>query len=551
MKASHILKSAILPSLFVSCQKTEKPNIIFFLIDDFGWSDTGVAYGEEVYPTNLRHNTPNIQALASEGAILSSAYVCPVSSPTRTSMLSGMHAAHTGITNFTASLKNTYSDGSIPAENGLNIESGITDTLPGALLHPEWTINGLQPDIHSADTLQHCLKITPFPEILRDNGYFTIHVGKAHWAPNCTPGSSPRNMGFVVNVSGTGCGKPRSYFSEDNYGNTPEKWNYFAVQNMTEYYQSGVHLTEALTLEALKTLDYPISQKQPFYLYMSHYATHTPIMGDPRFYQKYRDMGMDEGQAKYAALTEGVDKSLGDIMSYLKEKKVDKNTIIILMADNGGNSIVKAKGGLPHTQNSPLREGKGSCYEGGIRVPMTVVWPGHIAPSTRINTPVESQDIFPTILEMAGIEKYTTLQPIDGKSIVRLLTKGSKYVYNQKFNNQKESFEFEIPASVSGIDPSRVIIEHYPHQWKATRNNDIDYMSSIRQGDWKLVYRMRTKTLELYNLKEDISESNNIISLHCDIAQNLAKILSDKLREWNSPMPYELDSTQVKYPDEI
>lgn len=156
---------------------------------------------------------------------------------------------------------------------------------------------------------------------------------------------------------------PRSYRSEENYGNTPEKWNMLAVQNMTEYYGTGVHLTEALTREALKTLDYPIRHGEPFFLYMAHYATHTPIQSDDRFIQKYLDAGMDKGQARYASMIEGVDKSLGDLLDYLKERGIEKNTVVLFMTDNGGNSENKQKGGVLHTQNKPLREGKGSCYE--------------------------------------------------------------------------------------------------------------------------------------------------------------------------------------------
>ena len=264
------------------------------------------------------------------------------------------------------------------------------------------------------------------PQLLKDAGYFTIHVGKAHWASAGTPGASPYNMGFVVNVSGNVAGMPRSYQSEENYGNTPEKWNMLAVQNMTEYYGTGVHLTEALTREALKTLEYPIRHGEPFFLYMAHYATHTPIQPDKRFIQKYLDAGMDKGQARYASMVEGVDKSLGDLLDYLKEMGVEKNTVVVFMTDNGGNSENKQKGGVLHTQNKPLREGKGSCYEGGVRVPLMFRWPGRVAPNTRVNTPVIVEDLFPTLLEVAGVRNPRVVQAVDGESLVKLVTKGSE-----------------------------------------------------------------------------------------------------------------------------
>ena len=161
-------------------------------------------------------------------------------------------------------------------------QSGINRDFSSRFVRPEWNINGMSP----VEGVESTLYATPLPKLLREQGYYTIHVGKAHWASAGTPGASPYNMGYNVNVSGTVAGMPRSYQSEDNYGNTPELWNMLAVQNMTEYYGTGVHLTEALTREALKTLDYPVANGLPFYLYFAHYATHTPIQRDPRFIQK-------------------------------------------------------------------------------------------------------------------------------------------------------------------------------------------------------------------------------------------------------------------------
>ena len=212
------------------------------------------------------------------------------------------------------------------------------------------------------------------------------------------------SMGFVVNIAGASNGHPKSYQPEDNFGNIPGKGDYGSVMNMSQYYGSNVHLTEAVTREALRTLDNPIRQHQPFFLYLSHYSNHTPIQRDNRFVQKYLDMGYDEGQARYASMVEGMDKSLGDVLDFLDERGIADNTILIFYSDNGGHSVGGEKGGELHTQNLPLREGKGSCYEGGIRVPMIVCWPGHVAPDTRINTPVSTEDFFPTFMELAGVE---------------------------------------------------------------------------------------------------------------------------------------------------
>lgn len=530
-KSLKTLSALTLAAPLVGCvsNKQEQPNIVLFLIDDLGWLDTNVAFGEEVYPFNLRHDTPNLTALAEQGATMTSAYVCPVSTPTRTSIMSGMNAAHTRITNYTSPNKDWNPDA---ADTPSAQENDV-------LNRTDWNINGITPI--EVEGLEKAVHVTPYPQILKDNGYYTIHIGKAHWATNGTPAVNPYNMGFCVNIAGQVAGKPRSYYGEENYGNTADKWNFFSVQNMSEYYGSSTHLTEALTLEAIKTLDYPIDNNIPFYLNFCHHAVHTPIHRDPRFFQKYVDRGMDEGQARFASMCEGVDKSLGDLIAYLEERDVMDNTIIVFMSDNGGNSENLSKGGVRHTQNSPLREGKASCYEAGIRIPMVVYWKGKVAAGTRINTPVVAEDLYPTILEMAGIEEYQTVQEIDGQSIVRLLTEGSQTVRkamdNGQITNQKEANAFQIDQSISGIDPQREVLAHFPHQWKPYQLQDIDYMSSLRKGDWKIIYRQREQRLELYNIAEDITERNDLSKSNPDKLKEMADALTAKLEGYDALLP--------------
>ena len=522
----------------------EKPNIILFLIDDMGWLDTSVAFGEEVYPHNLRHDTPNISNLAQQGVIMTSAYACPVSSPTRTSMMSGMHAAHTHITNYLPMVKDWNPDATDTPSEKLN------DTVE----RTDWNYNGVQPT--GMSDIGHCVHITPFPQILKDNGYYTIHAGKSHWAPGGTAAASPYNMGFCVGIAGHVVGKGWGYYAENNYRRVPDEYNQLTIQNMTEYFGSSTHLTEALTLEALKTLDYPIDNGIPFYLNFCHFAVHTPIHRDPRFYQKYIDRGMDEGQARFASMCEGADKSLGDLMSYLEKKDALDNTIIIFMSDNGGNSENLSKGGERHTQNSPLREGKASCYEGGTRVPMIVYWKGKVAAGTRLNTPVVAEDLYPTILEMAGIEDYRTVQNLDGQSIVRLLTEGSQTVRKAMdkgmIRDQKEADSYVVPASVSGIDPEREVLAHYPHQWKPYQLHDIDYLSSLRKGDWKIIYRHREQALELYNIRQDITERNDLSDTEPEKLQEMAKALTAQLECYDALMPtFRSNGEQIPMPDEL
>ena len=546
------------PALAASAR--QKPNIVFFLVDDYGWPESSVAYGEEVYPRNLQFHTPNMERLAEKGVILTQAYACPVSTPTRTSLMSGMNAAHSHITNWTSMARDEPSD-AVGGKNGAAIYEELDTDI---FRRPEWNINGLCPEGVSAPADVQIA--TPVVRLLRDAGYYTIHVGKAHWASAGTPGSSPYNMGFTVNIAGTNAGLPKSYLGTDNFGNTPELWNMSAVQNMTEYYGEEIFLTEALTREALKTLEYPIEHKQPFYLYLAHYATHTPIQKDDRFFREYKEMGLDNGQSKFSSMVAGVDKSLGDLMDYLEKKGIADNTIIIFMADNGGNADVKSKGGVPHTQCAPLREGKGSCYQGGIRVPMMVYIPGKTAAGTRINTPVVPEDLFPTLLELGGVRSYQTVQPVDGKSLVPLLTKGSrlaaKAAKKGEITDQKSANAFVIPEAVSGIDPERPIFFHYPHQWKVDYKPEVDFLSTVIVGDWKLVYVMMNTVpgqcvadgvpLELYNIREDIGEKHNVAAEHPEIVARLAKVLGDRLRSWNASMPIvRATGKPVPWPDEI
>ncbi len=546
------------PALAASAR--QKPNIVFFLVDDYGWPESSVAYGEEVYPRNLQFHTPNMERLAEKGVILTQAYACPVSTPTRTSLMSGMNAAHSHITNWTSMARDEPSD-AVGGKNGAAIYEELDTDI---FRRPEWNINGLCPEGVSAPADVQIA--TPVVRLLRDAGYYTIHVGKAHWASAGTPGSSPYNMGFTVNIAGTNAGLPKSYLGTDNFGNTPELWNMSAVQNMTEYYGDEIFLTEALTREALKTLEYPIEHKQPFYLYLAHYATHTPIQKDDRFFREYKEMGLDNGQSKFSSMVAGVDKSLGDLMDYLEKKGIEDNTIIIFMADNGGNADVKSKGGVPHTQCAPLREGKGSCYQGGIRVPMMVYIPGKTAAGTRINTPVVPEDLFPTLLELGGVRSYQTVQPVDGKSLVPLLTKGSrlaaKAAKKGEITDQKSANAFVIPEAVSGIDPERPIFFHYPHQWKVDYKPEVDFLSTVIVGEWKLVYVMMNTVpgqrvadgvpLELYNIREDIGEKYNVAAQHPEIVAHLAKVLGDRLRAWDASMPIvRATGKPVPWPDEI
>lgn len=489
-----------------SATQKQRPNIIVFLVDDMGWMDTSVPFADSMMPLNKRYHTPSMERLAREGVKFTNAYATPVCTPSRVSMLTGMNAAHHGVTNWTSPRKNNNTD---HADEQF-------DPAP-------WMLNGLSPvtGIHAT------VYATPFPQLLKDMGYFTIHVGKAHWGSAGTPGASPYNMGFIVNVSGHAAGHPQSYLGAENYGNQPGRASAQAVPDLEEYFGTDTFLTEALTLEALKALEAPIKNRQPFFLNMAHYAVHDPIQGDKRFFQKYLAAGVDTIEARYASLLEGMDKSLGDILDFIKHKGIDKKTIVIFMSDNGGLSYVPPRGGEIHMQNWPLRSGKGSIYEGGIREPMLVKWPGVTKPGMVAKQYVIIEDFFPTILEMASIKNYKVVQQVDGKSFVPLLK-----------NPLLE-------------DEERMLVWHFPNKWQPKDNLGINYKSAIRQGKWKMIYNMRDGSKELYNLQNDIGESINLITQYPEKGKVLASLLSQQLRKWKAPMPVEKRTGKpVALPDE-
>ncbi len=511
MKKNILIITLLCSSLFAAAQqklqnKKQRPNIIVFLVDDMGWMDTSVPFGDSIYPLNKQFHTPGMERLAKEGMKFTNAYATPVCTPTRVSLLTGMNTSHHGITNWTSPIKNTN-----------------TDNADEQFLPANWNYQGMSPVAGIANTAY----ATPLPQLLKENGYFTIHVGKAHWGPAGTPGANPYNMGFMVNISGNSIGHPQSYLGEENYGNMPGKTSTNAVPDLQEYYGTNTFLTEALTLEAKKAMSGPIKNRQPFYLNMAHYAVHLPLYADKRFFQKYIDAGMDSAEAKYASLVEGMDKSLGDIMDFLKQNNIDKNTIIIFMSDNGGLALAPPRVGKPNTQNLPLKAGKGSVYEGGIHEPMIVKWNAMVKPESVCNNPVIIEDFFPTILEMAGIKNYKTIQQVDGKSFVPLLK-----------NPLSETEE-------------RIFAWHFPNKWIPGDGPGINYRSAIRKGDWKLIYNMRNGSKELYNLKNDLRELNDLAPQYPAKVKELCFLLAQQLRKWQSPMPL-LKSTgkPVPMPDE-
>ncbi|MFO7617938.1 MAG: sulfatase [Bacteroidales bacterium] len=469
----------LLPGILAAgCDRQpEKPNIILFLVDDMGWQDTSVPFWEDTTDFNRLYRTPNMERMAREGVKFTQAYASSVSSPSRISLMTGMNAAKHGVTNWTL-----YPDGRQEGKH------------PGLDL-PPWNYAGLSPD----PATPHAAIATPLPQILKDNGYFTIHCGKAHLGAIGTPGADPLNLGFDVNIAGHAAGAPQSYQGTKNFGNDEngQPVNVWSVPGLEKYHGQEVNLTDALTREAILAMDKARRAGKPFFLNMWHYTIHAPLERDHRFAAHYEGTGLPEQEVRYASMIEGMDRSLGDLMDYLTANKLEKKTIILFMSDNGGLSV-SARGGEPNTHNRPLASGKGSAYEGGIRVPMLVKWPGVSIPGTTSRQYVIIEDFFPTILDMAGLEHPETIQEIDGLSFAPMIASPSTIPY-----------------------PERPLIWHYPNWWGPT-GPGIGTYSAIRQGDWKLIYFYWEQRYELYNLKEDIGETNDLSDENLELVRKLS-----------------------------
>ena len=481
MKKTLLFSLAMLPIVNGMAQEQEKkPNIILFLVDDMGWQDTSLPFWNQKTMYNERYETPNMERLARQGMMFTQAYACSISSPTRCSLMTGCNAARHRVTNWTLE-KDKSTDGETEV---LNL--------------PVWNING----IAQVPGTEHTFVGTSFVELLRENGYHTIHCGKAHWGAIDTPGENPCHFGFETNICGHAAGGLATYLSERNYGHD-EKGNptsLMAIPGLEHYWQTGTFATEALTQEALKALDKAKAYNQPFYLYMSHYAIHAPWEPDTRFLDKYLNMGISEFQAKYASMLESMDKSLGDIMALVRRLGIENNTILIFMSDNGQPK--------QSVSNTPLRGHKISPYEGGIRVPMIVEIPRVTKGGSVCNCPVIIEDIFPTILSLAHASAYKDVYTCDGIDITPFF----RGEYIKGYENRE--FYWHFPH----------IYDQYPY-------------SVIRKGDYKLIYRYDTQSIELYNIAKDISESQNLADRESKIRKELLYLLKKQIKSTHADIP--------------
>lgn len=490
-------------------RKTDKKNILFFLIDDMGWKDL-TCYGSTSY------QTPNIDKLADGGVRFTHAYtLSPVCSPTRASLMTGKNPARLQ----------------------------ITDWLKGN----KWKHFGMR----NAKQREHLpLEENTIAEELKEEGYVTGNFGKWHLGGE---GFLPEDQGFDVNVGGNHMGHPESFFVPYGIDNLPDG-------------PEGEYITDRITDEAIQFMEK--YRNDPFFLYMSHYAVHDTKHGmevkesDLEFCKKYFESldfdklkkyaievnpDMDKSQVfeedkklfdpqgkiemaqledfrqfreklpygaaidklvqdsvRYAAMVRSLDENVGRLMERLKELGLEKDTIVVFYSDNGGVSNFFEYA----TSNYPLRNGKGWLTEGGMRVPCIIKWPG-VTESKVSDQIITSADFFPTLLEMAG-GKVENPEKLDGKSIVPFLKSGKKVDHGP-------------------------ILWHFPHY--SVYGGEKPPSSAIRVGDYKLVKYYQNKTLELFNVEEDIREENNLAQKMPEKVKEMHQLLKKTLAEMDAQMP--------------
>jgi arylsulfatase A-like enzyme len=472
------------------------PNVLFILADDMGWQDTSVPLGSQRTVWNDRYHTPALERLAREGMKFTQAYSCAVCSPSRVSLLTGMNEVRHGVTQW------THLEGECPS----------SDRPHPTLAHAAWNWNGLQPGLG----ITHSVSELTLPALLKQAGYRTLHFVKGHLGAAGTPGADPKSFGFDVRIGGRAAGGCGSYSGLKNFGAKALPNGPWRAWDLDQYFGQDIHLTEALTREATREIRAAVAAGQPFFCYFAHYAPHTPIEPDERFAWRYRRAGLDETEAAYASLLEGMDKSVGDLLALLDELGIADNTLVVFTSDNGGLSAHGRSMAPPHTHNSPLSSGKGAHHEGGIRVPLLVRWPGVTTVATRCDTPVMIYDWFPTLLKAAGV---VVPAGIDGLDLAPLLRGLADAAFDRPlvwhFPNFWGSLSDPAPVPGPGMGPS----------------------STLRHGDWKLIYYHADQQFELFDLARDLEEKHDCAAQQPQRVREIAAELTRVLRQHNAPMP--------------
>ncbi len=443
-----------------------KPNVVIVFVDDLGWKDLG-CYGSSLY------ETPNIDQLAGQGAVFSRAYSsCNICSPTRASLLTGKYPQRVG---FTSWLNPDQPSGANSAET---------------YLPPSETTIG--------EALQHA-------------GYRTGYIGK--WHVGSEEVGMPKAHGFDWQMATAKHGLPSSYFH-------PYKGKRASADVPDlEDGKPGDYLTDVLTDKGIGFIRDTVDEgKQPFFLILGHYAVHTPIQAPEELVEKYeakkkrlygdtplkmiperfdREVPARQQNPIYAAMIENLDTNTGKVITVLDELGVTKDTIIVFTSDNGGSCMPASR----PTSNYPLRASKGWNYEGGIRIPTFIIWPGTI-PAMKTAEPVITMDIYPTLLELTGCEQLPK-QTVDGRSLVPLI------------HGEKKSLDRPFLAW------------WYPH----SNGHGTQPCQAILKDGWKLVHYMEQNETELYRLDDDEGERNNLFNAQPERTRELLETLNQWVKE--------------------
>ncbi|MCP5535025.1 MAG: sulfatase [Akkermansiaceae bacterium] len=437
----------------------KKPNVIVFFIDDLGWADLG-CYGSTF------HETPHIDKLAQNGVRYTQAYSAhAVCSPTRAAMMTGKAPQRVGITNWI----NQPSNKTLPKEE------------------------------------------TTIAEAFKAAGYQTGYTGKWHLGEK--DDQLPTSHGFTWMKATNRAGQPASYFYP--FSKVSKRGTYWDVPDLSEG-KKGDYLTDALTDQALHFID--ANQDRPFFLQLAHYAVHAPIQAPLELVKKYRQKREKlygdtptpripdryntvsrgrQDHAAYAAMTENLDMNIGRVLDHLEKRGLTSNTIVVFTSDNGGYCHLISNPGA--TCNLPLRSGKGWNYEGGIRIPTIISWPGKITPRSS-DTPCITMDLFPTLLELTG-QALQPKQHLDGHSLAS-----------------------DLNTRPDDTLKSRALYWTYPHGHGSGHRPS----HAIRKDNWKLIHFEKGKTHELYNLAKDLGEKTDLAEKFPD----KVKALDKELNEW-------------------
>ena len=432
----------------------EKLNFVFILVDDWGVADAGVQ-GSDFF------ETPNIDRLAREGMRFTQAYAAAaICSPTRATILTGKSPARMDMT--------IWHEGAVRGgpKNKRLLEAKAQSNLP--------------------------LAEVTLAELFKKQNYFTAHIGKWHLGKAA---SYPETQGYDVNIGGTFWGAPSTFHwpYRGPWGKNDPELRYVPVG----LGKLGDYLTDQLTDHALRIITQ--QKDRPFFLSLWFHTVHTPIEGKSALVKRFekKPAGKIHSHAEYAAMLASLDENIGRVLHQLDDLKLADRTVVILTSDNGGVDFPSAKSGnRPPTRNAPFRSGKGTLYEGGLRVPLIIRWPGRTKPGTECANQVTSQDFFPTLADALG---QTDAPRHDGVSLLPLL-KNPKAPLNRE-----------------------ALFWHYPHYYPR-----MTPASAIRAGDWKLIHYYEDDRMELFNLRDDPGEAKNLTVTQ----SNQTKVLRAKLDNW-------------------